>query len=218
MTNAIEKIYTTRHLFKNKAGGGSSGFEKERVKLFIEWIGSGKKVLDIGCRDGRIARHIMAVGSTVTGFDVDSESLKLCPEGMRTEWHDLNEDWQIGYENTFDTVLATEVIEHIYYPDRTLSRIVSVLNSDGMFIGSVPNAFNIKNRIRLLFARIKNTPLAEPTHINHFSSRSLEVLLKKHFRNVFITGVSKPRWAILARLFPGLCSSLLVFKVTKPIK
>ena len=144
MTNALEEIYTTRHLFKNKAGGGSSGFEKERIELFTKWVCRGKKVLDIGCRDGRIARHIMNLGNTVTGFDVDAESLKLCPEGMKTEWHDLNEDWQKGYEGTFDVVLATEVIEHIYYPDRTLSRITHVLNSNGMFIGSVPNAFNKK--------------------------------------------------------------------------
>ncbi len=218
MTNALEEIYTTRHLFKNKAGGGSSGFEKERIELFTKWVGGGKKVLDIGCRDGRIARHIINLGNTVTGFDVDAESLKLCPEGMKTEWHDLNEDWQKGYDGVFDVVLATEVIEHIYYPDRTLSRITHVLNPNGMFIGSVPNAFNIKNRIRLFFAQIQNTPLAEPTHINHFSRQSLEVLLKKHFKEVYITGVARSRWSFLARLFPGLCGSLLVFRVRFTIK
>jgi len=216
MTGTLEKIYGTRHEFKDSLGGGSSGFEKERGELFVKLVGSGKKVLDIGCRDGRIARYLLAAGNDVTGFDVDSNALKRCPSQMKTEWKDLNDDWQVGFEGQFDVVIASEVIEHIYYSDKTVNRIASVLKSDGAFIGSVPNAFNIKNRLRLVLGDIKNTPLAEPTHINHFSYRSLKSLLSNHFEMVWVSGVARPRWSRIARLLPGLGSSLLVFKAQKP--
>ncbi|OHA58411.1 MAG: hypothetical protein A2571_01365 [Candidatus Vogelbacteria bacterium RIFOXYD1_FULL_44_32] len=216
MTEILEKIYTTRHDHKDALGGGSSGFEAERVALFVSLIGSGKRVLDLGCRDGRIARHLLASGNEVVGFDVDSNALKRCPPGMVTEWKDLNDDWHRGYEGQFDVVVASEVIEHIYYADRTVAKIVAVLKPGGVFIGSVPNAFNIKNRLRLLFGQIQNTPLAEPTHINHFSYQSLTRLLAQQFAAVWVSGIARPRWRLVAKLLPGLGGSLLVFKAQKP--
>lgn len=216
MTEILEKIYSTRHSAKDALGGGSSGFEQERIDFFTSIIGSGKLVLDIGCRDGRLAKHILAGGNQVVGFDVDSEALKRCPLAMKTEWHDLNDDWQIGYEGQFDVVVASEVIEHIYFPERTVARLATVLKPDGILIGSVPNAFNIKNRLRLFLAQTQNTPLAEPTHINHFSYKSLKTLLAQHFEDVYVGGIARSRWSWLAKILPGLGSSLLTFKVGSP--
>lgn len=215
MKEVLDKLYSDRHTGKDAAGGGSSSFEVERVDLFLSWIGKGKKVLDIGCRDGRIARRVLAQGNEVAGFDIDSAALKRCPAGMKTEWHDLNDDWHRGHEGEFDIVIATEVVEHIYFPERVMERVAFVLKPGGMFIGTVPNAFNLKNRFRLFFARPKNTPLGEPTHINHFSAKILKNLLSEEFTNVEIGAIVQPKWRWVAKLSPGLGSFLLTFKGNK---
>lgn len=213
--NVLEKIYGPRHQAKDEMGGGSSGFEKERVKKFTLWIGGDKKILDLGCRDGRIARHLLTAGNQVIGFDVDKRALDRCPAGMITEQRDLNSDWHLGQENKYDVVVISEVIEHLYYPDQVFVKIASVLKPGGWLIGSVPNAFNIKNRLRLLLARPNNTPLGEPTHINHFSYRILLRLLRRCFSGITIGAISRPQWQLLANVFPGATGSLLVFRAQK---
>jgi 2-polyprenyl-3-methyl-5-hydroxy-6-metoxy-1,4-benzoquinol methylase len=215
MKEVLDKIYSTRHTTKDAEGGGSSSFEEERGKLFVNWAGTSKKILDLGCRDGRIARYLIMAGNEVVGFDVDSAALKRCPLGMKTEWHDLNGDWHLGHEGEFDIVVATEVIEHLYFPGRVMEKILFVLKSGGLFVGSVPNAFNLKNRFRLFLAQPQNTPLGEPTHINQFSCQMIKALLSKYFKNVIIGAIVQPKWYWLVRLLPGLGGFLITFKAEK---
>lgn len=210
----LENIYSARNLSKKSLANSAPLFEKERGQLFYSWIGSGKTVLDLGCRHCSLTAYFME-GNNVTGFDIDSKALKMCPIEIKTEQHDLNGDWNIGKEEQFDIVVSSEVVEHLYYPEEVIKKINSVLKRGGYFIGSVPNAFNLKNRIRLLLAKKNDTPLGEPTHINHFSFYDLEKLLKKHFIEVEIVPMVQGRWMWFAKIFPGLGSFLLVFKARK---
>lgn len=212
MQKEIERIYTDRHAAKNKAGGGPSLLERERGELFQKWVGNGKKVLDIGCRHGAISSYVLE-GNEVTGLDIDADMLGQCPAEMKTEHADLNGDWHLGKEGMFDVVIATEVIEHLYYPENVLKKIKTVLKPGGMLVGSVPNGFSLKNRIRLFLANPKDTSLGEPTHINHFSRAILKESLEKYFSDVEVGGLVQPKWRWLCKIFPGLASFLLTFKV-----
>ncbi len=51
-----------------------------------------------------------------------------------------------------DYVMAFEIIEHLYYPDKVLQKIASHLKPGGVLIGSIPNGFSLINRIKLFFA------------------------------------------------------------------
>jgi len=81
------------------------------------------------------------------------------------------------------------------------------------FVCSVPNAFSLKNRIRLLFGLKKNTPLSDPTHINHFTYAELESLLRAHFSNVEVYGIGRHK--MLARVWPGMMAFNFVFVAKK---
>jgi 2-polyprenyl-3-methyl-5-hydroxy-6-metoxy-1,4-benzoquinol methylase len=214
MQKELEKIYTERHAAKNAAGGGASLYERERGELFASWVGVGKHVLDIGCRHGAISRYVLE-GNKVHGIDIDAQMLAQCPPEMKTAQADLNGDWHVGQENMFDVVIATEVVEHLYYPDVVMEKIKTVLKPGGVFIGTVPNGFSLKNRIRLFLANPKDTSLGEPTHINHFSYTLLKELLERHFSEVVVDGIGQKKWEWFRRLFPGLGSFLLTFKAYK---
>lgn len=127
---------------------------------------------------------------------------------------DLNGDWsELGGEK-FDVIVAGEILEHLYYPEAVVAKVAKRLLPNGIFVGSIPNAFSIKNRIRYLAGKKKFTPLADPTHINHFNYKELAMLMAEHFKEVEIVGLGKYKKFI--RLMPGLFSFILLFCAKSP--
>lgn len=186
-----------------------------RGKFLTENIGFGKKVLDIGCRDGELTGYF-AKGNEVLGADIDSIALKRAEEklGIRTIHLDLNSPWECLPKNHFDVVVAAEVIEHLYYPSVVTERVKKVLKPGGLFIGTVPNAFSLKNRMRLWFLQKKGTSLEDPTHINHFTVKELKETLDKHFECVSVYGAG--RLGLLANIFPQELAFNLFFYAKDP--
>ncbi len=188
---------------------GQSVFKYQRGELLQSAIGQGKKILDIGCRDGELT-SMYAAGNHITGVDIDAGALDAARDrlGIQTLSFDLTEEWPLPYRQ-FDVVVAGEVLEHLYFPAQIVGRVAHVLRDDGVFVGSVPNAFSLKNRIRLFFGNKRNTPLADPTHINHFSRSELLAMLAKQFEQVEIRPLGRFTW--LDHLFPGMFSFMLFF-------
>ena len=56
----------------------------ERAQILARWIGTGKKVLDVGCRDGALTRYFTEANQ-VAGLDIDRVALAKCSAnlGMR---------------------------------------------------------------------------------------------------------------------------------------
>ncbi len=210
--SSLSEIYKYHHKRTEKTE--FSILEKERGTLFSSLIGTGKKVIDIGCRDGTLTKYF-SKGNDVLGVDIDPGMLKLCKKklGINTKLMDLNGKWDI--KEKFDAVVAAEVLEHLYYPDVVCKKIASVLRPGGIFIGSVPNAYNIKNRMRYLFGIQKNTPLEDRTHINQFSYNWLKNTFEKEFKKVHITGMAAGFANGIAEKFPNLGSFMLVWKCVK---
>ncbi|OGZ94660.1 MAG: hypothetical protein A2633_01425 [Candidatus Sungbacteria bacterium RIFCSPHIGHO2_01_FULL_47_32] len=211
--SSLQKIYETHH--KEDRSTGFSILEDERGKLYGSILGTGKTVLDIGCRDGALTRHF-SNGNKVLGVDIDSISLGRAKQtlGIETMLVDLNGDWQELAGRVFDGAVAGEVLEHLYYPERVVEKIILRLKPDGVFVGSVPNAFSLKNRIKYLFANKHFTPLEDPTHITQFSAHELNGMLRRHFSSVKIIGYG--RLGVLARMCPELFAFDLSFVCKKP--
>lgn len=213
--SSTRDIYSKHHHLHRSPG--FSLFGEERGRMFADWIGHGKRILDIGCRDGALTQFY-AKGNEVVGVDIDSDALERARInlGIATASFDLNGNWELPLES-FDVVVAAEVIEHLYFTDKVIEKICAILRKDGMFIGSVPNAFNIKNRIRLLMGNKAGTSLNDPTHINHFSYNELSNLLRKYFLNIEIVGfVGQNKLEFLGRFSPNLFSFQLIFCCTCP--
>lgn len=208
--SGTEQVYAFHHRSRNRLG--TSAFLDYRGNYLRQNIGSGKNILDIGCRDG-VLTATYADGNNVTGLDIDEDALKRASTklGIKTIHADLNNEWGVE-DGSFDVVVAGEVLEHLYYPNRVISKVKRAMKSDGLFVGSVPNAFSLRNRLRLLFAAKRNTPLADPTHINHFSRRELENILKDNFVHVSVEPLGRFPW--LDHIFPGLFCFMLLFKAS----
>ena len=210
--SGMRDVYRHHHAKGKRLG--KTVLEESRSAFLRDRIGTGKRVLDIGCRDG-VLTAAYANGNEVLGLDIDDEALKLAKDtlNIETKYVDLNGEWGPS-PNTFDVVVAGEIIEHLYFPERVIEKIKMVLKDDGMLLGSVPNAFSIQMRMRLFLGNKKMTPLNDPTHINHFSHNELKTLLEKHFEEVTLCPEGKYSW--LDRLLPGWFSFGILFEARTP--
>lgn len=177
---------------------------EERAGIFAGLVGGpGLRVLDLGCRTGALTQHY-AAGNELTGVDVDHDALARARDRLdiETVWADVEAELPFDDE-TFDVVVAGELLEHLADPAATVSHVQRVLRPGGRFVGSVPNAYRLK--ARLAFAAGCD-PDPDPTHLRMFSPQSLVRLLDR-FETVRI------RFAVgrYLRLHPRLMARVMVF-------
>jgi SAM-dependent methyltransferase len=177
----LEDVYKSHH-----EKGKRYGYlycHGERGIYLSEWIRKGKVVLDLGCRDGELTKYFID-GNKVIGVDIDRKALGIAKNklGLETLWLDLNVEFPFE-KNSFEVVVACEIIEHIYYTKPFIEKIYSVLKPGGLFLGSVPNSVRVRNRLRFLRGKEFDP---DPTHIHRFSHDKLKNLLSLYFKDILI--------------------------------
>lgn len=212
----LEEVYRSHH--EKGARYGYLYCHGARIPFLKQWVGSGKKVLDLGCRDGMLTESFLE-GNEVVGADIDRKALRLCKErlGIETVWADLNEQW-FWQEGSFDVIVACEIIEHLFFLPHFLQNVQRTLKEGGIFIGSVPNGFRMRNRWKFLLGREYET---DPTHVRRFSKDSLSKELSRYFSKpeiVPLEGKICPFWKV-SRKTPLSLGSLfakdLLWQATK---
>lgn len=207
--NLIQSFYEKHHLTGNRLN--QSFLEKERGALFSKWIGKNKKVLDLGGRDGTLTKYYCNDNEVIIG-DIDEKALFYAKEnyGVKTKIINLNDKLPFT-DNYFDNIVMAEVLEHLPYPMITLSEIKRVLKKDGQFIGNLPLAYHLKDRIQILRGR-KLMISGDPTHLQFLSYEDVIKLLSIFFEILkieFLKGGAKK-----SAMFPKLFARNIAFKCT----
>jgi 2-polyprenyl-3-methyl-5-hydroxy-6-metoxy-1,4-benzoquinol methylase len=193
---------------RSERGAGFVFARPEREALFKQYVGGpGRRVLDLGCRDGALTQAY-ADGNEVVGVDADREALAEAAKlGIETHWADLDQPLVI-YDDSFDVVVAGELLEHLRDPQRLVGEIRRVLRPGGTFVASVPNAYRLKGRLLFLLGR---PPENDPTHLQMFRPDEVRALL---------AGFEQPKLHFVAGrlvpLHPRLFANDVVFSGRKP--
>ena len=162
--------------------------DQRRKDLFVKLIGTGNKVLEVGCRSGNLTQYYLN-GNEVLGIDVDRNALLEFEKrlGLKSKWVDIDSEPLPFEDHHFDTVVFSEVMEHLRFPQKALHEIFRVLKENGKLIGSVPNAFRLRNRIKFLIGKPFET---DPSHLRSYSDKTLTEELNKVFDKIEIYPIS----------------------------
>jgi 2-polyprenyl-3-methyl-5-hydroxy-6-metoxy-1,4-benzoquinol methylase len=193
---------------RSERGAGFVFARPERETLFKRYVGGpGRRVLDLGCRDGALTQAYLD-GNEVVGVDADREALAEAGRlGIETHWADLDQPLELDAES-FDVVVAGELLEHLRDPQQLLGEVRRMLRPGGTFVASVPNAYRLKGRLLFLLGR---PPENDTTHLQMFSAADVRALL---------AGFEDPQLHFVAGrlvpLHPRLFANDIVFAGRKP--
>jgi 2-polyprenyl-3-methyl-5-hydroxy-6-metoxy-1,4-benzoquinol methylase len=143
----------------------------------LRLVGEGKRVLDVGCSSGYLARPLVERGCTVVGIEQDAraaeEARSVCADVLVGDV----EAMELPFEHdAFDVILCGDLLEHLREPERFLGRVRPFLRADGRLVATTPNVANWANRIGLLFGRWRYTDrgILDRTHVRLFTLATLE--------------------------------------------
>ncbi|MFE4573235.1 glycosyltransferase [Paenibacillus chitinolyticus] len=106
-------------------------------------------VLEIGCANGDLSIFIASHGAKLYGIDIDPVAIdlarhKVAELGFDTCHFQIGNGYKLQFEDdTFDTVVVAEVLEHVNDPYKILTEAHRVCRPGGTVIVSVPNGYSI---------------------------------------------------------------------------
>jgi 2-polyprenyl-3-methyl-5-hydroxy-6-metoxy-1,4-benzoquinol methylase len=149
----------------------------------IGLVGRGeKRVLDVGCSSGYLARPLVERGCTVVGIERDPEAAEaarsVCEEVFVGDVETMDLPFEHG---SFDVVLCGDLVEHLREPERFLVRVRPLLRTGGRLVLSTPNVANWAMRLSLLAGRWHYTErgILDETHVHLFTRKTLVDMLRR---------------------------------------
>jgi len=111
-----------------------------------------RDVLELGFEDPVLSKAIVkSVGANYVGVDISHSSVEAAKDwGLNAVQLDASKEPLPFEPNSFDLVLCSEVIEHLYDPDFAVEQFKRVLRRNGKIIITTPNLAAWYNRFLLL--------------------------------------------------------------------
>ena len=119
-------------------------FNQERLEIISEMvtqIGNKLDILDVGSGDGIIGDYISKMGHTITS--VDLPTVVVQSHRIRSSLAVAGDAERLPFRsNSFDLVLASEIMEHLWNPHGLINEAYRVLKENGYFIISTPKGID----------------------------------------------------------------------------
>lgn len=142
-----------------------------------------RSILDMGCGNGHLVSYLLKQDYNAYGIDASENGITIAKQEYPDRFflQDLSSGKLPSQLNglQFDTIISTEVIEHLYDPEGFIDFCKQALQKDGEIIISTPYHGYLKNLVLSIFD-LWDTHLS-PTwhggHIKFWSRRTLSKLL-----------------------------------------
>ena len=144
------------------------GVDYSRLRMVLDVLEPGEKVLDSGCGPGFLAALLAENGVDVVGTDVSA----VGPERTRARGV---EAWQVDLDTEplpfrdgeFDAVIANSNLEHLFFIHRHIAELVRCVRPGGKFIWLVPNIGHWRYRLWLLARALSVRPEQPDRRVPH---------------------------------------------------
>lgn len=156
-----------------------SGLKKtymQCLKLGMDVLSNNTHMLDIGCGNGFLLEEAIKVGwSNVSGIELSSKAINCANKNIKQKIINMPFSANHFKENDFDLVFSAMVIEHFNDINMFFSDVKKILRPGGVQVIIAHNESHILSKV------LKNKhPIINDEHVNVFSSKTLEKILKKH--------------------------------------
>jgi O-antigen biosynthesis protein len=162
--------------------------------LIVDLVGTGKRVLDVGCATGYLAEILARRGCEVAGIEADPDAARraeeFCEKVLVGDVEEMDLESKLEGE-TFDVIVFGDVLEHLKDPARALGRLEPFLRDGGYVVASIPNVAHGSVRLALLRGefRYRRLGLMDDTHLRFFTRQSVERLFED--AGFLITGLMR---------------------------
>lgn len=149
----------------------------------VRLIGTGKKVLEIGCASGHFGKYLkMKAGCKVWAVELDERLAEAArPHYEKILVGDVQEKKILDLLEAvkFDVILCSNVLEHLAAPLPVLLRLRDFLESEGYFVIALPNVAHWSIRMKLLMGDFEytETGILDDTHVRFFTRKTAMELL-----------------------------------------
>ncbi len=190
--------------------------------IIYDWIRPESRVLDLGCGDGTLLK-LLADKKNVRGYglEISEDGIQQCVDkGVNVIEQDLDGGLGNFDNDSFDTVIMSQTIQTMTYPDKVMAEMLRV-GREG--IVALPNFGHWKARLHLaLHGRMPVSDLMPYEWYNtpniHFCTfRDFEVLCSEMNLNILEQKVvaEKSMGRLLQEFRPNLFGETGIFRISK---
>lgn len=131
------------------------------------------KLLEIGFGSGEMLQGMQQRGWVVEGIDFDPNAVSnALRKGLNVRLGSLSE--QNYADNTFDAIVMSHVLEHVYDPINLLKECHRILKKGGKLISVTPNMNSFGHKVY----KHNYLHLDQPRHLNLFNNLCIKSILK----------------------------------------
>ena len=189
--------------------------------LVREWIQPASTVLDLGCGDGTLLQQLSEERQVLGyGLEIDPDNIQACLEaGVNILEQDLDKGLDNFADNSFDTVVMTQTLQAVHYPDKLL---LDTLRVGKECIVSFPNFGHWRCRGNL--ALLGRMPVSNfmPYHwydtpnIHFCTVEDFELLCRQYniriINREFVNTHNQSPW--LARVWPNIFAVTAIYRLS----
>lgn len=104
----------------------------------------GLRILDIGCGGGLLCEPLTRLGARVTGIDAAARNIPVAQahareQGLEIDYRHATAEALAAAGESFDAVLAMEVVEHVADPPAFLATCAALMAPGGLLVASTIN-------------------------------------------------------------------------------
>lgn len=192
------------------------------LEIIQKWIKPGSRVLDLGCGEGNLLAYLRDHKQTIgLGLEIDNNNIDRClDKGIDVIQQDLNKGLGNFVSQSFDTVLLTQTLQAVHFPDLLVEEMLRVGKN---CIVTFPNFGNWKSRAYIAFKG--RMPVSDFMPYQWYDTPNIHFCTVRDFddfcrhKNIDVitrTVVdNRHRDSAIIRAFPNLLSEIAIYHFSR---
>ncbi len=191
-------------------------------EIIQRWIAPDSRVLDLGCGDGQLLEYLKKEKNiSDIGLEINQGDIETCiGKGLNVLEQDLNKGLKNFESESFDTVLLTQTLQAVSYPDILIDEMLRIGKN---CIVTFPNFGNWRSRMHLIIkgrmpvSRFMPYQWYDTPNIHFCTVKDFDALCQqkniKVLSRTVVDHAHRDRWFI--NTWPNLLGEVAIYHITK---